>query len=90
VPQARGCNSLIQQGACLVQSEQDVLNEIDTLLRWSNINKPLMQIEHSLEKEQKEQLPFAKLLANVGAEVTPVDILAQRTNIPVQEVMIKL
>ncbi|EGU33089.1 DNA-processing protein DprA [Vibrio scophthalmi] len=90
VPQARGCNSLIQQGACLVQSEQDVLNEIDTLLRWSNINKPLMQIEHSLEKEQKEQLPFAKLLANVGAEVTPVDILAQRTNIPVQEVMMQL
>ncbi|EGU34182.1 nucleotide-binding protein [Vibrio ichthyoenteri ATCC 700023] len=90
MPQARGCNSLIQQGACLVQSKQDVLNEIDTLLRWSNINKPLVQNEPWSEKEPKEQLPFAKLLANVGAEVTPVDILAQRTHIPVQEVMMQL
>lgn len=89
-PQARGCNVLIQQGASLVQNTEDVLNEIDTLLRWSNLNKPLQPNDWCDEKEYKEQLPFAKLLANVGAEVTPVDILAQRTHIPVQEVMMQL
>ena len=88
--QARGCNRLIQQGASLVQNTEDVLNEIDTLMRWSIINKPLQPIDLGEEKEHKEALPFAKLLANVGAEVTPVDILAQRTHIPVQEVMMQL
>jgi len=29
-------------------------------------------------------------LANVGLEATPVDILAQRTHIPVHEVMMQL
>ncbi|MFA0413718.1 DNA-processing protein DprA [Vibrio renipiscarius] len=89
-PQARGCNMLIQQGASLVQSTEDVLNEIESLLRWSNVNKPLVQNDWFDEKETKEQLPFSELLANVGAEVTPVDILAQRTNIPVQEIMMQL
>ena len=89
-PQARGCNQLIQQGACLVQSMEDITNEIDSLLRWSNTHIPKQENESLLENEPKEQLPFAKLLANVGSEVTPVDILAQRTHIPVQDVMMQL
>jgi len=93
-PQSRGCNSLIKQGACLVQSVEDVVNEIETLLRWSDINKPLQQQPKQndwIEQiDSKQQLPFADLLANVGNEVTPVDILAQRTNIPVHEVMLQL
>ncbi|MGF1911435.1 DNA-processing protein DprA [Vibrio kasasachensis] len=87
-PQARGCNQLIKQGACLVQGVEDILNEIDSLLRWSDSYIP--RHESLAEKEPKEQLPFAKLLANVGRNVTPVDILAQRTHIPVQEVMMQL
>ncbi|GAL37419.1 Rossmann fold nucleotide-binding protein Smf [Vibrio maritimus] len=35
-------------------------------------------------------MPYADLLANVGIEATPVDILAQKTHIPVQEVMQQL
>jgi DNA processing protein len=38
----------------------------------------------------EEELPFPQLLANVGNEATPVDILASRTNIPVHEVMMQL
>jgi DNA processing protein len=39
----------------------------------------------------KQQLPFPELLANVGEkEAVPVDILAQRTNIPVHEIMLQL
>lgn len=93
-PQSRGCNALIKQGACLVQSVDDVLNEIESLLRWSDINKPLQvqpkQNDWVEQIDSKQQLPFADLLANVGNEVTPVDILAQRTNIPVHEVMLQL
>ncbi|UUM30657.1 DNA-processing protein DprA [Vibrio japonicus] len=86
----RGCNLLIKQGACLVQTTQDILDEIDVLIRWSNANKPPQQCDLFEEIDSKEGLPFPQLLANVGNEATPVDILANRTNIPVQEVMMQL
>lgn len=41
-------------------------------------------------KVSKDELPFPELLANVGNEATPVDILASRTHIPVQDVMMQL
>ena len=88
--QAKGCNQLIKQGACLIQTVEDIVNEIETLLRWSNHYMEKISPNGPIEKEPKEQLPFADLLANVGTQVTPVDILAQRTNIPVQEVMMQL
>ncbi|MCG9651006.1 DNA-processing protein DprA [Vibrio brasiliensis] len=87
---ARGCNLLIQQGACLVLTIDDIINEVETLLRWSNSSKPQIQNELSSEIGCKEQLPFPQLLANVGSKAIPVDILANRTNIPVQEVMMQL
>lgn len=86
-PQATGCNLLIKQGACLVLSVEDILNELDSLLDWSNQTQlPLFEQKIAT----KQQLPFASLLANVGSKATPVDILANRTNIPVQEVMMQL
>jgi DNA processing protein len=89
-PTSRGSNSLIKAGACLVQSAQDVLVEIKSLLNWSIDQQPnLFEPVPSMMREN-EQLPFPLLLANVGLEATPVDILAQRTHIPVHEVMMQL
>ncbi|MGF1752273.1 DNA-processing protein DprA [Vibrio makurazakiensis] len=85
-PTSRGGNTLIKSGACLVQSAQDVLNEIESLLNWS-INQQPSFFESDVVNEQ---LPFPQLLANVGGEAIPVDILAQRTHIPVHEVMMQL
>lgn len=87
---AQGGNLLIKQGACLVMSVKDILDEIDTLLQWSAAVKPPIQNELFEQIECKEELPFPQLLANVGSKATPVDILASRTNIPVQEVMMQL
>ncbi|OAJ94611.1 DNA-processing protein DprA [Vibrio bivalvicida] len=87
---ARGGNLLIKQGACLVMRVQDIIDEIETLLRWSNTNKPPIQNELFDEIDSKEELPFPLLLANVGSKAIPVDILANRTNIPVQDVMMQL
>lgn len=86
----RGCNLLIKQGACLVQQTSDILDEIDVLIRWSDLNRPQQQGDLFEQIDSKEGLPFPLLLANVGNEATPVDILANRTNIPVQEVMMQL
>ncbi len=86
-PHARGGNELIKQGACLIQSSQEMLQEIDSLLTWSINNQK--ELFHS--EVDSEPLPFPELLANVGIEeAVPVDILAQRTHIPVHEIMTQL
>ncbi|MGF1698406.1 DNA-processing protein DprA [Vibrio kyushuensis] len=87
---SHGGNSLIKNGACLVQSEQDVLDEIDTLVNWSINQRANTQADLFDKIDNEEELPFPQLLANVGIEATPVDILASRTNIPVHEVMMQL
>ncbi|MDA0111205.1 DNA-processing protein DprA [Vibrio sp. La 4.2.2] len=81
-----GCHSLIKLGACLVQSPNDLLSEIESLTNWSKKVQPTL-FDQVIDKEE---LPFPDLLANVGIEATPVDILAQKTHIPVQEVMQQL
>ncbi len=77
---------MIKQGACLVQSSEDIFNELNIALNWA-LNSQKKAI---FEKAQNEQLPFPELLANVGVEATSVDILAQRTNIKVSELMVQL
>lgn len=89
-PIARGSNQLIRQGACLVQSVEDILSEVTHLLNWSNKIALGQQTLNFAQNEVKEELPFPLLLANVGNKPTPVDILASRTNIPVHEVMMQL
>lgn len=86
----QGSNRLIQQGACLVQNVEDILSEIENLVNWSQNADFLIQGELFSHSKHEEELPFPELLANVGVEATPVDILAQRTHIPVQEVMMQL
>lgn len=93
-----GTNGLIRQGAILVQSAQDIVDEIQPQLERSNRLTESLQSSFHFDAEKvltnkkttAEALPFAELLANVGNEPTPVDILAQRTHIPVHEVMMKI
>ncbi|KJY70303.1 DNA-processing protein DprA [Vibrio nigripulchritudo] len=85
-PNARGGNALIKSGACLVQSSQDILQEVENLVSWSFSQ----QTSIFSEEAEQEELPFPELMANVGIEATPVDILAERTHIPVHEVMMQL
>jgi DNA processing protein len=86
-PHSKGCNALIKDGANLVQSSDEMLKEIESLLSWSlNRQKTLFPPE-----VDNEQLPFPELLANVGVdEAISVDILVERTHISVHEVMMQL
>lgn len=89
----RGGNLLIKSGATLVHNPEDVIAEIDSLINWSITKQGELfptAVTESDKNSIEEQLPFPKLFANVGNEATPVDILAQRTNIPVHEVMMQL
>ncbi|MBY8040623.1 DNA-processing protein DprA [Vibrio fluvialis] len=89
-PNNLGSNQLIRQGACLVQHVDHILEEVSSLMDWSRNQSQPEQTELFSGTYNEEELPFPELLANVGGEATPVDILANRTNIPVQDVMMQL
>lgn len=89
-PNCVGSNRLIQQGACLVQNVQQIVDELESMLDFNRLQSQQCQHTLFLSLNSEDELPFPELLANVGEEATPVDILASRTHIPVQEVMMQL
>lgn len=89
-PNSLGSNQLIREGACLVQQVQHVLDEIQPLLNWTLPQIIDSQIPLFSTVNSQEELPFPELLANLGDQATAVDILAEQTQRPVQEVMAQL
>lgn len=89
-PNCHGSNQLIRQGACLVQHIDHILDEVGPMMDWRRNQSQPEQTELFSCSYHEEELPFPELLANVGEEATPVDILANRTHIPVQDVMMQL
>ncbi len=79
-PGSEGPHWLIQQGATLVTTPEEILENLQQGLRWlqNAREKPIYSSEH-----QAAALPFPELLANVGDEVTPVDVVAERAGQPV-------
>ncbi|MGF1683451.1 DNA-processing protein DprA [Photobacterium minamisatsumaniensis] len=85
-PGSRGCNALIKNGAKLVETPVDIFEEVGALTECVKSN----QLDLQLPQPENEELPFPALLANVGSEATPVDVVAERCGQPVHEIMIQL
>lgn len=79
-PGSEGPHWLIRQGAVAVTSPIDIVENLQYGLHWS----PDV-VENAIYSSQQEPLalPFPELLANVGDEVTPVDVVAERAGQPV-------
>ncbi|WP_223271685.1 DNA-processing protein DprA [Colwellia hornerae] len=89
-PQAKGCHWLIKQGAKLVDNIADIVDEIDRLPQ-SGLNLTInKEKEQSLEKSQKQHLFNDSLLASVGYEITPVDMVVSRSRLPIDVVLTRL
>ena len=86
-PGSEGPHWLIKQGATLVTMPEDILENLQYGLHWLP-DEP----ENSIYSPDHEEvaLPFPELLANVGDEVTPVDVVAERAGQPVPEVVTQL
>ncbi|TKI03241.1 DNA-protecting protein DprA [Martelella alba] len=85
-PATEGTHWLIRQGAYLITQPREILEQLGNGLNWLNL--PRDEIICAAEREV--ELPFADVLANVGDEVTPVDVVAERAGQPVPEVVVKL
>jgi len=79
-PGSEGPHWLIQQGAFLATSPEAILENMQSC--FPSLQKHDEKTIYSPDQEEVA-LPFPELLANVGDEVTPVDVVAERAGQPV-------
>jgi len=82
-PLARGCHVLLRQGAKLVETVQDILEELGALAAWEESHTappaaPTPPAEDSTE--------FVSLLDHIGFEPTSVDALVERSGLTADQV----
>jgi DNA processing protein len=85
-PLARGCHALIRQGAKLIETAQDIIEELGPLAAVSLnevCNEPAETKKVLINKLDSEYL---KLLEYVGYEATPVDLLVERSGLKINNV----
>ena len=82
---SQGCHQLLKQGAKLVEQVADINEEFSHLVFESGKSAAKKQ-----EKNPALLLARDRLLASVGFEATSIDVVAQRSGLPVTVVMTQL
>nr|VFJ64899.1 MAG: DNA protecting protein DprA [Candidatus Kentron sp. DK] len=85
-PLARGCHLLLRQGAKLVESASDILEEIGPQEPWPSppdADKIASDTDTGAGGELPLDAEYRQLLDNMGFEPTPVDTLCERTGLTV-------
>lgn len=90
-PLARGCHQLIRQGATLVETAQDIVDQLAGLLSYKRqevrsaktlqpelFDEPVDAVEENLLSSDEQNL-----LQALGYDPLPVDLLAERTGLDV-------
>jgi len=85
-PLAAGCHWLIKQGAKLVETPVDIMEEFPAGGALPT------GAPHAQENDKviQPQLPFGHLLDSVGFEASTIDVIAERSNLPIEEVLSQL
>lgn len=81
-PMARGCHQLIRQGAKLVETAEDVLEEINLSIKQTKVRLPAKSNQEPIDLDPIHQ----RVLAQIGYEVTALDVIILRTGLTAAEV----
>lgn len=82
-PLARGCHYLIKQGAKLVESAADILEELGSI--WPGL--AISQSKHQPKTRSTEVSPeYRQLIDQIGYEITPLDVIISRSGLTAGEV----
>jgi DNA processing protein len=84
-PMAQGCHHLIQQGAKLITSINDINEEFEHC-----IANPTSSSSIKSQKNSQQSLATERLLDSVDFEATPLDIVAERSGMTLSDVMSQL
>ena len=86
-PLVRGCHALIKQGAKLVETADDIIEELGALLGSLDTGKSA-----SPDNDAKTESPpewdddYQRLFEHLGYDPTPVDLLIQRSGLTAESV----
>lgn len=87
--QSRGCHALIKQGAKLVESAQDVLEELQSTSAWTPDSDDTQQRD-IFQTEQNIEVEDSALLQALGFEPVALDGLQARTGLPTADLLAQL
>lgn len=85
-PMARGCHALIRQGAKLVETAEDVLEELASQINISPLQRPAVTDESSLQNPlapAEEDPEYAQLVHALGHDPVSIDTLVERTGLSI-------
>ncbi len=85
-PLSKGCHLLIRQGAKLVESAQDIMEEI----RWQRITAPVPTAAATTATRIDDDAQLMRLLTLAGHDPVSIDQLVERSGLPAADIQAAL
>lgn len=86
-PLAKGCHQLIRQGAKLVETAQDILEEMSAVIDLSEVDQPILEQSSSTYPADENTDPEHQiLLEKMGYDPVPIDQLVVSTGFKAESI----
>lgn len=85
-PLARGCHELIRQGAKLVETAQDIVEELSPLLGSLSLPSAAPTPDRNTDPKIEKNGDFQALLRNLGFDPAPIDQIIEQSGLTPEKV----